>query len=126
MPMANSKTTILSGIVSIFAIITYLWSNDFGSQISLLIKTPPEQQYPERPHAASWKSWWHPQRISSGEERHLGTLRQGQGGGAISSDWNILYHLGGNGPWIEKVDGVVEGGIAAPEGCKVEQVHMVG
>ena len=42
-----------------------------------------------------------------------------------TNDWNILYHLGGNGPWISKVDGVVEGGLAPPEGCRVEQVHMV-
>jgi len=39
--------------------------------------------------------------------------------------WNILYHLGGNGPWIEKVDGVTEGGINVPEGCEVDMVHMV-
>ena len=37
----------------------------------------------------------------------------------------MLYHLGGNGPWIEKVEGIVEGGIGVPEGCRVEQVHMV-
>ena len=39
--------------------------------------------------------------------------------------WNILYHLGGNGPWIPKVDGVIKGGVAPPAGCKVEQIHMV-
>jgi hypothetical protein len=42
-----------------------------------------------------------------------------------SRDWNLLYHLGGNGPWIPKVDGVVEGGLSLPEGCKIDQVHMV-
>lgn len=36
-----------------------------------------------------------------------------------------MYHVGGNGPWIEKVDGVVEGGIEPPEKCSVEQIHMV-
>ncbi len=40
-------------------------------------------------------------------------------------DWNILYHIGGNGPWIQKVDGVVQEGIGSPAGCHVEQVHMV-
>jgi acid phosphatase len=39
--------------------------------------------------------------------------------------WNLLYHLGGNGPWIQKVDGVLEGGIGPPPQCRVEQVHMV-
>lgn len=39
--------------------------------------------------------------------------------------WNILHHLGGNGPWIKKVDGIVDGGLDLPQGCNVEQVHMV-
>lgn len=47
------------------------------------------------------------------------------GAGAITKGWNILYHLGGNGPWVEKVIDVVDGGIAVPTGCEVEQVHMV-
>lgn len=46
--------------------------------------------------------------------------------GVISSRaWDVLYHVGGNGPWIPKIDGVVEGGIEPPEGCLVEQIHMV-
>lgn len=38
---------------------------------------------------------------------------------------DLFYHLGGNGPWIPKMDGAVEGGIEPPEGCRVTQVHMV-
>lgn len=41
-------------------------------------------------------------------------------------DWDILYHLGGNGPWIPKVDGPFGDELSLPEGCKIEQVHMVG
>ncbi|KAL8654913.1 MAG: hypothetical protein Q9210_001217 [Variospora velana] len=44
--------------------------------------------------------------------------------GATTADWNIFYHLGGNGPWIRKVDAVAHGDIDAPKGCKVDQVHM--
>ncbi|KAI5238030.1 phosphoglycerate mutase-like protein [Aureobasidium subglaciale] len=40
-------------------------------------------------------------------------------------DWNILHHLGGHGPWIPKVEGIVEGGFSPPEGCRVEQVQMM-
>ncbi|KAL8977772.1 MAG: hypothetical protein Q9205_006494 [Flavoplaca limonia] len=40
--------------------------------------------------------------------------------------WDILYHLGGNGPWIKKIDGIVDGGIDAPEGCEVEQISRHG
>lgn len=44
----------------------------------------------------------------------------------VSEKWNLLYHLGGNGPWIQKHDGIANGSIAVPEGCRVEQIHMVG
>ncbi|KAF9698195.1 hypothetical protein EKO04_003905 [Ascochyta lentis] len=72
-----------------------------------------------KPHHSSWSSWWHPQ-------RNDGTVfEQGQGAGATTNDWNILYHLGGNGPWVEKVVDVVDTGIAVPDGCEVEQVHMM-
>lgn len=47
------------------------------------------------------------------------------GSGVDANGWDLLYHLGGNGPWVEKVDGVVEGGIQVPAGCKVDMVHMV-
>ncbi|TGZ82846.1 phosphoglycerate mutase-like protein [Ascodesmis nigricans] len=43
--------------------------------------------------------------------------RQGQ--------WNILYHLGGNSPWIQKIDDVVEGGFDPPKGCAVDMIHMM-
>ncbi|KAF2762490.1 multiple inositol polyphosphate phosphatase [Pseudovirgaria hyperparasitica] len=77
------------------------------------------------PHAASWTSWFHPQRQwGYGDEPTAGTLPQ-QDGGRYAKDWNILYHLGGNGPWVEKIDGVVEGGIMVPKGCVVDQVHMM-
>jgi acid phosphatase len=73
-----------------------------------------------KPHHSSWTSWWHPQRSEGTPSEHR------QGAGAITNDWNILYHLGGNGPWVEKVIDIVDGGIAVPDGCHVEQVHMVG
>jgi acid phosphatase len=74
-----------------------------------------------KPHHSSWQSWWHPERS---DEKNRAA--RGQDAGTTDDDWNILYHLGGNGPWVEKVIDVVEGGIAVPEGCDVEQVHMVG
>ncbi|ETN40734.1 uncharacterized protein HMPREF1541_05014 [Cyphellophora europaea CBS 101466] len=40
-------------------------------------------------------------------------------------NWNLFYHLGGNGPWIPKH---TRGGTpddALPDGCMVDQVHMM-
>lgn len=39
--------------------------------------------------------------------------------------WNIIEHLGGNSPWIPKRHGIVDEGLEPPEGCFVDQVHMV-
>ncbi|KAF2458235.1 3-phytase B precursor [Lineolata rhizophorae] len=82
------------------------------------------QFYLQVPYAASWKSWWDPHGAHHNDQSWL-SGRRGQGGGVISHDWNILYHLGGNGPWVEKVDGTVDGGIAVPHRCTVDQVHML-
>ncbi|KAF2689583.1 phosphoglycerate mutase-like protein [Lentithecium fluviatile CBS 122367] len=75
----------------------------------------------KKPHQSSWGSWFHPDWIWHRETRS--SLQQQAG--ALTRDWNILYHLGGVGPWVEKTVDVVEGGIAVPEGCEVEQVHMM-
>ena len=39
--------------------------------------------------------------------------------------WNGVYHLGGYSPWIQMLEGVVQGGIGAPKGYQVKQVHLV-
>ncbi|KAL2844996.1 histidine phosphatase superfamily [Aspergillus pseudoustus] len=41
-----------------------------------------------------------------------------------SDGWDLHYHLGGYGPWVEKLDGPVRG-IEVPPGCRVDQVHML-
>ena len=44
----------------------------------------------------------------------------------LSEKWDILYHLGGNGPWIELADGQASPtGVEVPVGCRVDQVHML-
>lgn len=68
------------------------------------------------PHGSSWTAWWHPERSIQKSAQLLKHRTQ---------KWNILHHLGGNGPWIEKTDGMADEDIAPPEGCLVDQVHMV-
>ncbi|KAJ9211710.1 hypothetical protein DTO166G4_6717 [Paecilomyces variotii] len=70
------------------------------------------------PHTASWNTWFHPQRAGPDPPRER---RKG---------WNILYHLGGYGPWIEKVDGTAStigqgDAVAPPVGCVVDQIHVM-
>lgn len=67
------------------------------------------------PHLASWNTWFHP----------LQSLNKA-GSKPASKEWNVLQHLGGNGPWIEKSSENHGSSIAPPEGCSVDQVHLVG
>jgi hypothetical protein len=66
------------------------------------------------PHVSSWSSWFHPQGSIEWQTQP-------------EKKRNLLYHLGRTGPWIEMLDGVlaVKDGIGPPEGCAVDQVHMV-
>jgi acid phosphatase len=76
---------------------------------------PVAEHTPTSPHAASWRSWSHPSQFQLGSRP-----------GSLKKDWNILHHLGGNGPWVEMLD---EGGktpdLAPLLGCSIDQVHMV-
>lgn len=47
------------------------------------------------------------------------------GFGTTHSDWDLFYHLGGNGPWIPKQDAYGNVDDPLPTGCVVDQVHMV-
>lgn len=40
-------------------------------------------------------------------------------------DWNMLYHLGGTGPWVQRIDGRGSESVVPPAGCQVEQTHLV-
>lgn len=64
------------------------------------------------PHYASWNTWFHPSRTVTTEK---------------PKGWNQHYYLGGNGPWVEMIDdeNLNLGSIHPPEGCFVDQVHMV-
>lgn len=55
-------------------------------------------------------------------------VQDGPGKHHRQDDWNLFHHLGGNGPWIQKLDplfGTYEAEGKPPEGCVVDQVHMV-
>ncbi|KAH7116913.1 3-phytase B precursor [Dendryphion nanum] len=129
MPISTNRA--VSILASIFVTLFALQYQYFSSKTCPVpASTPEPPQHPpsseshdstcsNKPHHASWGSWIHPQRLlnlkGAGKES----------ASAVTKDWNILYHLGGNGPWIEKIDDVLEGGIGVPEGCIVEQVHMM-
>jgi hypothetical protein len=82
-------------------------------------KTPQSgPAYGTGPAGSSWSSWFSPQSWWSTEPATHG--------GTIDEDWNILYHLGGDGPWVQNENEVIKGeGVGPPDGCKVEQVHML-
>ncbi|KAL2820058.1 histidine phosphatase superfamily [Aspergillus granulosus] len=65
------------------------------------------------PQYPSWNSWFNP----------FPDLRE-KSSPLKSDGWNLHYHLGGYGPWVEKLDGPVQG-IEVPPGCLVDQAHMM-
>lgn len=44
----------------------------------------------------------------------------------LQAVWNLLYHLGGNGPWIRRMSGLYYYDAPLPKICSIDQVHMVG
>jgi hypothetical protein len=75
--------------------------------------------YGDGPLGSSWSTWFSPEAVYSGR-------KPAANGGSVDRDWNILYHLGGDGPWVQKIANVVEGEtVSPPEGCEVEQVHVL-
>lgn len=42
-----------------------------------------------------------------------------------ADEWNVIEHLGGNSPWMAKRHGVVDESLEPPDGCYIDQVHMV-
>jgi acid phosphatase len=75
--------------------------------------------YGDGPLGPSWATWFSPDAVYAGG-------KPATKGGSMDADWNILYHLGGDGPWVQKTQDVVEGEtVSPPEGCAVEQVHML-
>lgn len=59
------------------------------------------------------------------DQTPLSAVRQVNGSVGAEQDWDILYHQGGNSPWIPKINGTITTDPSPPPGCRVEQVHMV-
>ncbi|KAK8250562.1 histidine phosphatase superfamily [Phyllosticta capitalensis] len=128
--MSSSYTTILSTALCVCVALVAILASRNSEAISFIFPNKDSEipslsaYYSSNPYSSSWKTWWS-HNGNGPNPANSRAVRPKQGGGDINQDWNILYHLGGNGPWVEKVDGVVHGGIAAPDGCVVDQVHMM-
>ena len=79
------------------------------------------------PYTGSWRGWWNPHGKSWSHwfSHHHHDGDGGAGAGWNKNGWNVLYHVGGNGPWIEMRDGIASQAIGPPPSCTVEQVHLM-
>jgi acid phosphatase len=83
-----------------------------SSFLQSIASSPEEQSVPS--YFGSWKTWFHPsQSKATGSKQSL------------VKGWNVLHHLGGNGPWIENAGEGAASNLAPPDGCSVDQVHLV-
>lgn len=69
----------------------------------------------ESPYFGRWKTWF-----SFSQSKVPGSKQ------SLGKGWNVIHHLGGNGPWIENTGEDADPNLATPEGCSVDQVHLVG
>jgi acid phosphatase len=78
-------------------------------------------QSPKSPHFPGWGTWFHPNRWT---KRGITTPAAVIGTSRRLTEQELLYKLGGNGPWIQRVTpGSPDN--RPPPSCRVEQVHMV-
>ena len=113
---------IVCSVAVLSALLGFTWLGDLPliSSIAARFRPVPTQCHGQNgPHCSSWYSWYYPQYPGDHGKLHRDWTK------ATKRDWNVLYHLGGNGPWVEKVEDVVAGGISLPYGCEVDQIHMM-
>lgn len=82
--------------------------------LALLLYSQKDVLYVYTSHSATW--------LGLPCKALLGHLVIGSG---ATDAWNQLYHLGGNSPWIPKINAIVDTSLYAPAGCRIDQVHMV-
>jgi acid phosphatase len=122
MPPIRQVTAVLAFFCTL-ALFAIIWSYSASDQKPPKSLNPdPSKQfvapYGTRPLSPTWKQWFYPGAWSEGR-------LEAQRAGKVDKDWNVYYHVGGNGPWIPKVDGIVTNDTGPPQGCTVQQVHMV-
>jgi acid phosphatase len=66
------------------------------------------------PWSGNWRTW------SNHHEATRPSASQPSG-----EVWNILHHLGGNGPWIENIHEAAATSYDIPDNCSIDQVHLV-
>jgi hypothetical protein len=111
----QSLSFVLGGLSLLAILIQIFFNSQAGVPVLALFTNTVCSSTPlasNSPHSSGWSTWFHPERL-----------------GPTLSPWrfqerSILHHLGGNGPWIQKVTpGSPEN--SPPKHCSVEQVHLV-
>ena len=78
-------------------------------------------QSSKSPHFPGWGSWINPDRWT---KRAIASPATVIGTNKRLTEHEVLYKLGGNGPWIQRVTPGSPDSFPPPS-CRVEQVHMV-
>jgi acid phosphatase len=110
----SSGSLIGFSILIVFASISNFYPDGAFSIFRGYITAPHKDPSTASPYSSSWNTWFNPSHRTSNYNPSV----------PESDGWNLYYHLGGYGPWIEKLDGPTQD-IKPPAGCHVEQAHMV-
>ncbi|KAJ5742705.1 uncharacterized protein N7511_011106 [Penicillium nucicola] len=104
--------SFLAGLITALLVLTFLNRASQSSNPGII--SPSGEYKPITLHSENWKTWLNPHQSA------LPSAIQ-----TSENKWNILHHLGGNGPWIKNIHHGVASSLETPEGCSIDQVHLV-
>ncbi|OQD83801.1 hypothetical protein PENANT_c015G04387 [Penicillium antarcticum] len=96
------------------ALVLAFWNRASLSSVPGTTTTVSEEHKPIIPSSGSWGTWFNSHQYTQPNTSQ-----------ASGKDWNIFHHLGGNGPWVENIHEKAASRLEIPEGCSIDQVHLI-
>ncbi|KAJ6041074.1 hypothetical protein N7499_001252 [Penicillium canescens] len=114
MPFIKTLLKVLVPLITGVLVLTFWNHASLSSVPGIATSAPSGKHKPVTPYYGGWRTWLNPcQSVQLDTSQTSG------------KEWNILYHLGGNGPWIENIHEGAASSPETPEGCSIDQVHMI-
>jgi acid phosphatase len=114
MPFIKSLLKVLVPLITGVLVLTFWNRASLSSVPGIATSAPSGKHKPVTPYYGSWRTWLNPCQSAQPDTSQTS-----------GKEWNILYHLGGNGPWVENIHEGAASSLETPEGCSIDQVHMV-
>ncbi|KAJ6087861.1 hypothetical protein N7467_006775 [Penicillium canescens] len=114
MPFIKTLLKVLVPLITGVLLLTFWNRASLSSVPGIATSAPSGKHKPVTPYYGSWRTWLNPCQSAQPDTSQTS-----------GKEWNILYHLGGNGPWVENIHEGAASSLETPEGCSIDQVHMI-